>query len=140
MSTPATRQAGGYRVGDTDRTRTVELLKEAHAAGYLQLDETDERLGLALEARTRDDLDRLVADLPPDWRARQVGATPGAEPVRRRPAGPPVWALLLGVAAVALVVLAATTGRFFFPWPLLWLFFVFGHRGHRGGPWSTRRL
>jgi Domain of unknown function (DUF1707) len=139
MSTPATRHTGGYRVGDADRSRTVELLKEAHATGYLELDETDERLGLALAARTRDDLDRLVADLPPDWRARQGGARRGAEPVRRRPAGPPVWAVLVAVAAVALVVLAVATGRFFFPWPLLWLFFVFGHRRH-AGRWSTRRL
>ena len=27
--------AGGYRVGDADRNRTADLLKEAHAAGYL---------------------------------------------------------------------------------------------------------
>jgi hypothetical protein len=37
--------AGGYWVGDADRNRTVDLLKEAHAAGYLTLEETDERLG-----------------------------------------------------------------------------------------------
>jgi DUF1707 SHOCT-like domain len=57
--------AGGYRVGDADRNRTAELLKEAHAAGYLTLEELDERLGTALAARTRGELDRLVADLPP---------------------------------------------------------------------------
>jgi DUF1707 SHOCT-like domain len=63
--------AGGYRVGDADRNRTTDLLKEAHAAGYLTLEETDERLGTALAARTRGELDRLVADLPPEWRASQ---------------------------------------------------------------------
>jgi Domain of unknown function (DUF1707) len=31
--------AGGYRVGDADRNRTADLLKEAHAAGYLTLEE-----------------------------------------------------------------------------------------------------
>ena len=63
--------AGGYRVGDADRDRTADVLKEAHAAGYLTLEEADERLGTALAARTRGELDRLVADLPPEWRARQ---------------------------------------------------------------------
>jgi hypothetical protein len=63
--------AGGYRVGDADRNRTADLLKEAHAAGYLTLEEADERLGTALAARTRGELDRLVADLPPEWRASQ---------------------------------------------------------------------
>ena len=53
--------AGGYRAGDADRNRTAELLKEAHAAGYLTLEETDERLGTALAARTRTELDRLVS-------------------------------------------------------------------------------
>ena len=60
--------AGGYRVGDADRNRTADLLK-AHAASYLTLEETDERLGTALAARTRGELDRLVADLPPEWQA-----------------------------------------------------------------------
>ena len=73
--------AGGYRVGDADRNRTADLLKEAHAAGYLTLEETDERLGTALAARTRGELDRLVADLPPEWRASQERG--------QRPAGPP---------------------------------------------------
>jgi len=72
--------AGGYRVGDADRNRTADLLKEAHAAGYLTLEEADERLGSALAARTRGELDRLVADLPPEWRASQERG--------QRPAGP----------------------------------------------------
>ena len=39
--------AGGYRVGDADRNRVADLLKEAHAAGYLTLEEVDERLDTA---------------------------------------------------------------------------------------------
>ena len=45
--------AGRYRVGDADRNRVADLLKEAHAAGYLTLEEVDERLDTALAARTR---------------------------------------------------------------------------------------
>ena len=87
--------AGGYRVGDADRNRTADLLKEAHAAGYLTLEEVDERLGTALAARTRGELDRLVADLPPEWRAGQEpGRAPATRPPRRRPAFPPEAPLL----------------------------------------------
>jgi hypothetical protein len=129
--------AGGYRVGDADRNRTTDLLKEAHAAGYLTLEEVDERLGAALAARTRGELDRLVADLPPEWRASQGPPRPPAGPPgRRRPAPPPelAWLLPLVVVLAALVVLAVVTrGVWFFPWPLLWIFFFFfGRRGRAG--------
>ena len=128
--------AGGYRVGDADRNRTADLLKEAHAAGYLTLEEVDERLGAALAARTRGELDRLVADLPPEWRAGQEPARrPATPPAPRRPAFPPeaAWLVPLLVVVAALVVLAVVTrGYFFFPWPLLWIFFFFGRRGRAG--------
>jgi hypothetical protein len=128
--------AGGYRVGDADRNRTADLLKEAHAAGYLSLEEVDERLGTALAARTRGELDRLVADLPPEWRASQGHARPPAGPPRRqRPAPPPelAWLLPLVVILAALVVFALLTrGVWFFPWPLLWIFLFFGRRGRAG--------
>jgi hypothetical protein len=90
--------AGGYRVGDADRNRTADLLKEAHAAGYLTLEEVDERLGAALAARTRGELDRLVADLPPEWRASQGPARPPAGPPGRRRPAPPAGARLAAAA------------------------------------------
>jgi hypothetical protein len=123
--------AGGYRVGDADRNRIADLLKEAHAAGYLTLEETDERLGTALAARTRGELDRLVADLPPEWRASQQPAPPAARASRQRPAFPPeaVWLVPLLVVVAGLLTLAVLTrGLFFFPWPLLFIFFAFGRR------------
>jgi DUF1707 SHOCT-like domain len=133
MSTELGR-LGGYRVGDAERARSVDLLKEAHVAGYLTLPEIDERLSAALTARTRDDLERLLADLPPEWRARQEG-----EPTvtRGRAVAPVALRLLplvvLVVLMVGLVMLAVTQG-FFFPWPLLWVWFAFG-RWHRRGGW-----
>jgi hypothetical protein len=131
--------AGAYRVGDADRNRTTDLLKEAHAAGYLTLEELDERLGTALAARTRRDLDRLVADLPPEWRAgHERGGRPARPPTRQRPTLLPeaAWLVPLLVVVAAVVVLAVVTrGFFFFPWPLLWIFFAFGRRGRAGwGP------
>jgi hypothetical protein len=129
--------AGGYRVGDADRNRTADLLKEAHAAGYLTLEEADERLGSALAARTRGELDRLVADLPPEWRASQEPARPPAPrpPRQRRSPLPPeaVWLVPLLVVVAGLLTLAVLTrGLFFFPWPLLWIFFAIGRRGRTG--------
>ena len=129
--------AGGYRVGDADRNRTADLLKEAHAAGYLILEETEERLGTALAARTRGELDRLVADLPPEWRASQErGQRPAGPPGRQRPALPAevVWLVPLVMVVTGVIVLAVLTrGFWFFPWPLLWIFFfAFGRRGRAG--------
>jgi DUF1707 SHOCT-like domain len=137
MSTELGR-LGSYRVGDDERARTVDLLKEAHVAGYLTLPEIDERLSVALAARTRNDLERLLADLPPEWRARQEGeeepvpARPGVRAVV--PAALRLLALFLVVAVVLLVV-----SRGFFLFPLLWVFFfAFGHRHHRPGGWQGR--
>ena len=109
---------GGYRVGDADRNGVVELLKEAHAAGYLSLEETDERLGAALNARTRGELDRLVADLPPEWRAGQErGRRAVGAPARRRDLPPEaVWLVPLLVIVAGVVLLAVLTRAFlFFP-------------------------
>lgn len=128
--------AGGYRVGDADRNRTADLLKEAHAAGYLTLEEVDERLGTALAARTRGELDRLVADLPPEWRASQERGQRSAGPPPRSAALPAevLWLVPLVVVVTGVVVLAVLTrGFLFFPWPLLWIFFfAFGRRGRAG--------
>jgi hypothetical protein len=126
---------GSYRVGDAERGRTLDLLKEAHVAGYLTLAEMDERLSSALAARTRADLDRLVADLPPEWCARQEGAQPVAPapagPGRAAPrAGPPLLPLAFAAVMVALVLVALVTRGFFFPLPLLWIFLAFGRRHH----------
>jgi class 3 adenylate cyclase len=52
------------RVADADRDRTVTALREHVVVGRLTLDEFSERVGNALVARTRGDLDALVADLP----------------------------------------------------------------------------
>lgn len=132
---------GNYRVGDAERSRTVELIKEAHVAGYLTLADIDERLSGALSARTRDDLERLLADLPPEWRSRQLPQPAVTQPAvpRGRPAAPVLMRLLplvMLVVMVAVVVLSVTRG-FFFPWPLLWVWFFFGRRHRRGG-WNGR--
>ncbi len=64
-------------MADADRDRTVTLLREHVVEGRLTLDEFSERTGRALEARTRGELDAVMADLP------VAPAVPSARPTRR---------------------------------------------------------
>ena len=52
-------------VGDVDRERAVVSLREHYAAGRLTLDELDERVGQALDARSQRALRRSLTELPP---------------------------------------------------------------------------
>ena len=51
-------------MADADRDRTITLLREQVVEGRLTLDEFSERMGRALEARTRGELDAVMSDLP----------------------------------------------------------------------------
>jgi class 3 adenylate cyclase len=78
------RGAGGLteRVADADRDRTVTQLREHVVEGRLTLDEFSERVGLALEARIRGDLQAVMADLP---QAREeLLPEPGTTPPRKK--------------------------------------------------------
>jgi Domain of unknown function (DUF1707) len=55
---------GALRVSHEDRDQVAEALRVAAGDGRLTGDELDERLGLALTARTYDDLAALITDLP----------------------------------------------------------------------------
>jgi hypothetical protein len=59
--TPA---APAIRASDKERDAAVERLQVAFAEGRIDDQEFDERMRSALTARTRADLDRLLADLP----------------------------------------------------------------------------
>jgi hypothetical protein len=79
------------RAADSDREHVAERLRQATAEGRLAAEELEERLGLALCARTYGELDAVVADLP-------------AERGRRRDTVP-LWAQATLVLAAALAVL-----------------------------------
>jgi hypothetical protein len=52
------------RASDSEREHTVELLRRHSIDGRLTLEEFAQRMSEAYEARTRDELDELVRDLP----------------------------------------------------------------------------
>jgi len=100
------------RVGDADRERTIERLRQAAAEGRLEPDELEERVGSALAARTGGDLTGLVEDLPSARRPRRR---------RRRRAGLRDHRLAFALAAPGMVVIWALSGAdYFWPvWPIL---------------------
>lgn len=98
------RTAGraGLRVSDAERDAVAAELGEHLKEGRLDTAEFDERVGQAVTAKTRGDLDRLLADLPrPD---------PVPPPAARRRAG---WPLTLVPIAflVIFVAMAGAAGR-----------------------------
>ncbi|HXN61078.1 MAG TPA: DUF1707 domain-containing protein, partial [Acidimicrobiales bacterium] len=69
------------RVADADRDRTVALLREHVVAGRLTLDEFSDRVGRALGATTRADLQAVMTDLPS---AQVTAPETGVEPLTPR--------------------------------------------------------
>jgi hypothetical protein len=60
----STRPEGDRRVSDGERAVAISRLRRSYAAGYLSLDTFAERMDQALAAKTLDELDRPLADLP----------------------------------------------------------------------------
>jgi hypothetical protein len=70
------------RASHEDRDQVVELLRVSAGDGRLSADELDERLELAMTARTYGELARLVADLPATGQPVRAPARPAKEVVR----------------------------------------------------------
>ena len=69
--------AGGIRASDAERDATVERLSRAAGDGRLTLEEFSGRMEQATAAKTRAELDRLVADLPAEPAVAGAVAVPG---------------------------------------------------------------
>lgn len=94
-------EAPDIRVSQQERERVVDLLRGHAGEGRLDLDELEQRVEAALAARTRGDLDALLADLPRD---RRAGRAPGA--VRTVALGSLALAMLPLLAGIAILALA----------------------------------
>src|SRR5579863_812991 len=95
------------RAADADRESVAERLRDAAAEGRLEAHELEHRLEVALSARTYGQLSALVADLPPEVRARAGRRIP----VRLRPATAVAlvfaFPIALALAVAAIVAVAA---------------------------------
>ena len=78
----ATRASGppGVRASDAERQEVSARLKQACVEGRITLEEFGERVGRALVARTRAELDAITRDLP-----APLAAAPSALDARRKP-------------------------------------------------------
>jgi hypothetical protein len=74
----------GLRASHDDRERVVEVLRVAAGDGRLTADELDQRIELALTARTYGELSALVADLPAQSAAAAASASGAAAAAAKR--------------------------------------------------------
>lgn len=130
------------RAGDSDRERVAEILRDAHTEGRLGQEELLERVEATYSARTFNDLDRLIEDLPIDRRpanpiARMTTPRSAPVPVNRPNVGRRIargflttsWWIYFGVLAIVMIVWVSTNigngewGNF---WP-----------GWVAGPWGA---
>jgi uncharacterized protein DUF1707 len=98
-------QPSGLRVSDADRDRALAELSEHFQAGRLTADEHEERMSLALKARTAGDLAELFTDLPRKPSA-MAGPAPRSAGLVLPPASSPP-ARFSHVPLIPVVILAA---------------------------------
>jgi hypothetical protein len=103
------------RVSDAERQEVADRLAEHFSSGRLDQAEFDERVGKAMSAKTRADLNGLFEDLP------ETGAPAATDPAdlagqpRRRHRHPILLAALIVFVAIAAAHVV---------WPLLWIGFL----------------
>ena len=124
------------RIGDAERDRAVEYLRDHLAEGRLDQTEFDDRLTQALTARTQADLDPLFRDLPgpkpgealarggnfqaPPWQntsSHTVAPRPAAP--TPAPRGPNPWAVASPIAWTLAIIFC-----FAFGWQYWWVLFI----------------
>jgi len=100
------------RVSDAERQAVADRLAEHFSSGRLDQPEFDERVGRAMSAKTRADLNGLFDDLPET--GAPAATDPTGQPIRRRRHPILLAALIVFVAIAAAHVV----------WPLLWIGFL----------------
>jgi hypothetical protein len=136
------------RASDAERDTAVRALTTHYADGRLDRAEFDERVGTALAARTRRELDALFADLPGPSSAAAVAPYDPAAPAAAagtagRPAfrrGPAVGFPVLLLVPVLLVLSVGAVVHGAPPFPLIALLLILRGRGRRWNrqarPWG----
>ncbi|HEX6521053.1 MAG TPA: DUF1707 domain-containing protein [Streptosporangiaceae bacterium] len=97
--------AGDIRVSDAERDRAIAELSEHFQTGRLNQEEFDDRTGLALAARTGDDLHELFTDLPRGESAPAPEPATAPVPAPARRAGRlPVAPIVIGCVIASIVI------------------------------------
>jgi hypothetical protein len=94
------------RASDADREQTATRLRHAASEGRLSADELEQRLQAAFAAKTCNELDWLVCDLPNDSEPQRPKALQGVRPLR------PMIAAALAVALLVILIAGAVGIRF----------------------------
>jgi hypothetical protein len=114
------RQDPGVRASDQERESTVTLLREHGAAGRLDVEELEQRVGAAYQARTRGDLSTLMDDLP---RPQSLSTPTAYRPAGRH--GGHGWIAFAQVSAVLVAIWALSGAGYFWPaWVMVWWAFA----------------
>ncbi|HEY1320696.1 MAG TPA: DUF1707 domain-containing protein [Streptosporangiaceae bacterium] len=100
------------RVSDAERQAVADRLAEHFSSGRLDQAEFDDRVGKAMSAKTRADLNGLFEDLP------ETGAPAATDPAD--PTSRPRWRQRHPILLVALIVFVAIAAAHVV-WPLLWI-------------------
>lgn len=109
------------RVGDGERQAVAELLGDAAAAGYLSLDELDERLATAWGATTGAELATAEAGLPAELRGERARrqAAERARQVARAGLVPHLVAYVgVMLLLVGIWLAVGLAGNGWYPWPV----------------------
>ena len=101
------------RVSDAERQAVADRLAEHFSSGRLDQAEFDDRVGRAMSAKTRADLNGLFDDLPET--GAPAATDPSAGQLRRRRRHPVLLAALIVFVAIAAAHVV---------WPLLWIGFL----------------
>jgi hypothetical protein len=121
----ALRQDPDVRASDEERESTVTLLREHGASGRLDVDELEQRVGAAYQARTRGDLATLLDDLP---RTQSVVAAPRSRRPARRYAGHE-WSAFARISVLLIAIWALSGAGYFWPaWVMVWWGFALAMR------------
>jgi len=101
------------RASDGERESVVTQLREHGAAGRLDIDELEQRVGAAYAARTHGELEALLSDLPAKPRPRP------AAPRRHRHHHE--WRGFLPIAILLVAIWALSGAGYFWPaWVIVW--------------------
>lgn len=144
------------RVSDAERTEVADCLSKHYSDGRLDETEFSKRLDRAMNATIQSDLDGLFEDLPgggpqglqhatapaPEGPGGGSPGAPGGRQPRRggRPGRPLSVRRVISLAllVVVTIVIAHALAHLFIPWVLIavliFVWFQFGARHHRGSP------